>query len=469
MKQKIIQISFGFCLLFFAACKKMVDIKLPFQLVVTDKVFSNTEDAKSAVAGMFYTLGQSSENFANAGTTILCGLSADELAPFNQSADVYNEVYNNSITEANFLMATTLWNPAYTVIYNANAIITGLEHSVAISKQQQDSLAANALFARAFSYFYLVNYFGDVPLVTTIDYKKSSVLPRSKTNLVYDLMVDDLTKAQNFLPVAYSGGRRIMPTKWAAKALLARVYLYQKKWEQATAEADSVISQSGLFSLSADLDKVFTVNSREAIWQLESNINAFSGVVTQEGQRFIPYPSVAQSIPAFYLTAQLVSRFDSADNRLIHWTAINNYKSGNYRLPYKYKEGRAQNVTGHAVNEYNTVLRLAELYLIRAEALVQLNKTDAAKDDLNRIRQRAGLEQVAAVSNEALLDTICNENQKEFFVEWGHRWMDLKRWGRADAVLSAVKGSVWQSTDQLYPLPLFELNTAPNLVQNPGY
>ncbi len=110
----------------FTSCSKMVDIKVPFQILITDKVFSNTEDARSAVAGMFYTMGQSGENFSNASTTILCGMSADELRPFLEGADNYSQFRLNSLTDANALLYTNLWAPAYKVIYNANAVITQL-------------------------------------------------------------------------------------------------------------------------------------------------------------------------------------------------------------------------------------------------------------------------------------------------------------------------------------------------------
>lgn len=470
MKQTYIKISCIICAFLFPTCKKMVDIKVPFQIVVTEKVFSNIEDARSAVTGMFYTMGQTGLNFSNCGSTLLCGLSADELKPFLESADNFSQFRNNSLTATNALLPFNLWTPAYKVIYNANAIITQLDQSTVISQANKDSMKANARFARAFSYFYLANFFGDVPLVTTIDYKESSMQARANVETIYQFIIDDLKRAQYLLPGSYQGTQRIMPTKWAAKALLARVYLFQKNWENASLEADSIINQSTLFELSADLTNVFTVKSKEAIWQLASNSKAIGGNVTEEGLHFIPYPLTAQSQPRFYLTDQLKNQFDTTDKRLNVWTILNKYQNGLYRIPYKYRDGTAQRSNaGVPANEYNTVFRLAELYLVRAEALAQLGKLNPAIEDLNKIRQRAGLNLIESLSKDELLTAIYNEKQKEFFVEWGHRWMDLKRWGLANAILEQVKGTNWQSTDQLYPIPVAELNTAPNLVQNPGY
>lgn len=448
-----------------------MDIKTPSNILVTEKVFSNLEDAKSAVAGLFYTLGQSGENFSNASTTIICGLSSDELQMFNEGIDTYIQFHKNSVTPENSLLTTNLWTPAYNVVYNANAIIAQLETSPAISRSQKDSLLSLGYFSRAFSYFYLVNFFGDVPLVKTINYKESSLLPRSPVDEVYNLITADLKKAQDFLPDTYkfSGSQRILPTKWAAKSLLARVYLYQKDWVNAILEADSVIAESTLFELNTDLKKVFAVSSREAIWQLAPNRKGFPSNVTQEGLAFIPYPSATQSMPKFFLSDELIKKFDSSDRRFSGWVSNTNYLSESYPYPFKYKEGNGEESSNGTVNEYNTVFRLAELYLIRAEAKAEVDRFAEARNDLNRIRQRAGLADLNANSKQELLTAIYNENRLEFFAEFGHRWMDLKRWGLADAVLANAKGSYWQPTDKLYPIPASELVIAPGIVQNPGY
>ena len=114
------------------------------------------------------------------------------------------------------------------------------------------------------------------------------------------------------------------------------------------------------------------------------------------------------------------------------------------------------------------VLRLAEQYLVRAEARVHLNDLDGALVDVNKIRNRAGLGVASGASNELVLDLIYKERRRELFAEWGHRWFDLKRTGKADAVLSVIKPG-WQPTDVLFPIPQSELQNNPNMTQNPGY
>jgi len=118
------------------------------------------------------------------------------------------------------------------------------------------------------------------------------------------------------------------------------------------------------------------------------------------------------------------------------------------------------------------VLRLAEQYLIRAEARAQQNNVGGAQSDLNTIRTRAGLPNTTANDKTSLLAAIIHERQVELFSEWGHRWLDLKRSGNLDAMMAVVapaKGATWSSNWQWYPIPSYEIVQDPNLVQNPGY
>jgi hypothetical protein len=114
------------------------------------------------------------------------------------------------------------------------------------------------------------------------------------------------------------------------------------------------------------------------------------------------------------------------------------------------------------------VMRLAEQYLIRAEARAHLGESGAVVD-LNAVRNRAGLPNYTGAMGQPLLDAISHENQVEFFAEWGHRWLDLKRLGTAVQTLSGDKGHPVSANALLYPIPLQELKTDPNLKQNPSY
>jgi hypothetical protein len=115
---------------------------------------------------------------------------------------------------------------------------------------------------------------------------------------------------------------------------------------------------------------------------------------------------------------------------------------------------------------------LAELNLIRAEARAQQEKLSEALSDLNTIRVRAGLTSFTTLDKQLILVAIQHERQVELFTEWGHRWLDLKRTGKVDDVMSSVaveKGSSWNTNWQWYPIPLFDIIQNPKLIQNDGY
>ncbi|HEY8387562.1 MAG TPA: RagB/SusD family nutrient uptake outer membrane protein, partial [Parasegetibacter sp.] len=124
------------------------------------------------------------------------------------------------------------------------------------------------------------------------------------------------------------------------------------------------------------------------------------------------------------------------------------------------------------VTDYSTILRLSEQFLIRAEARAKQGKLsglNSAETDMNIIRNRAGLGDISFASEAEFMSALQRERLSELFCEWGHRWLDLKRWGRADAVLAPIKGPGWQPTDVLYPIPEYQRLNSPEVSQNPGY
>ncbi len=169
-----------------------------------------------------------------------------------------------------------------------------------------------------------------------------------------------------------------------------------------------------------------------------------------------------------YLTPNVLDAFEAGDQREICW--VNNVRVGvdTFYFPYKYKSANV----GDPITEYLTILRLGEQYLIRAEARAQQNNLSGALNDLNAIRSRAGLTGISTNDLTALLDYILHERQVELFSEWRHRWLDLKRTGKVDDVMSKVaaeKGGNWDSNWQWYPLPVGDLQKNINLTQNAGY
>jgi len=446
------------------SCKKFVEIPPPANMIVGETVFSNDKTATSAIVGLYTSLMENTNSLLNGDITIYPGLSSDELNR-NYRSENFDAFLNNAITVNNDKISS-MWSFAYKEIYQTNAIIEGVTKSSGMSKAMKSQLTGEAKFVRSLVYFYLINLFGDVPLITTTDYNVSDTLSRASVEDIYQKIIVDLKEAQINLSDEYitspsSPGERIRPNRLAATALLARVYLYEKDYLNSALQAGVVIN-SGYYSLEEDLNKVFLPESKEAILQLFP-VNQY--VNTSEGNNFVPFDTSAP--PVFSLTDNLLTAFDSNDQRLVNWTKTYSVADKSYTYPYKYKVGYKS--PSDQPTEYNTVLRLAEMYLVRAEARAQQNDISGSQEDLNIIRRRAGLNNTPASNQTDLLLAIEHERQIEFFAEWGHRWFDLKRTGRANLLFAIAKGSNWQATDALYPIPLYEIRSNSRLFQNAGY
>ena len=211
-----------------------------------------------------------------------------------------------------------------------------------------------------------------------------------------------------------------------------------------------------------NLANVFLKNSPETIWEIAS-----SNDKTPPGEALAFIPTSGSIKPNYALTNYLLDAFETGDQRKAKWLAKNTVSGIEYWYPFKYKQRTV--ATGSTANENEITLRLPEQYLIRAEARAQLNNTDGAIDDLNLVRYRAGLAATSASTKEEIINAVMNERRVEHFTEWGHRWLDLKRTNRSGTTLSPLKGSDWQDTDILWPIPQNELLYNSNLIQNPGY
>lgn len=467
-----------------SSCKKLLEIDPPIGSISTVSVFSSNEQAQSAMAGVYTKLingtnpnmSHGDQGFAMGATSIFCALSADDYYYTRTDHPSYYNLYLNKLNkEQNTSTSMVLWSSAYDCIYGCNAILEGIEQSKSLGLTQpvRDQLNGEAKFLRAFSFFYLVNLFGDVPLTLTTDFNETRLMKRTPANQVYARIVADLTDAIALLPDEYtsSSGGRIRPNKAVAKAMQARVSLYLKDYTKAAQLASELIGQTDKYELEADLNNAFLINSKEVIWQLQhSNMAGPHGSSTLEATILMNGPIATTSY--FYLISpQLEAAFETGDQRKVKWMADNS----SHKVAYKYKNGQAEGVVGGTPTEYNVPLRLSEQLLIRAEALLLGPAADknGALADVNILRRRAGLttDLPNTLTNDQVREAIMHERQVELFGEWGHRWLDLKRTGNAETVLGAIPAKQpWAGDFQLlYPIPMQEITNNPNLAQNPRY
>ncbi|WP_073148744.1 RagB/SusD family nutrient uptake outer membrane protein [Mesonia phycicola] len=446
------------------SCEEFLEVDVPDNRIISSTVFNDQESAESAVQGLYNEL--STAYFAAGGpnsVSVLTGLSADNLITTVTSQNL-REFEENELTVQN-PNNYEVWSSAYNLIYQTNSVLEGLANASSINQQEIDRMRGEALFLRSFVYFYLVNLYGEVPLVLTTDYRQNSTLSSEEVQVLYNQIVNDLEEAKELL--ASMPQNKLRATSLTVNAFLARVYLYLENYQAAEIVSTDVISNSAV-TLEANLDDVFLINSSEAIWQISPESTGTGALHTREGNFFI-LDGPPNSLNPVGLSSDFLEIYTNQDNRLQQWIASFNDDTGTYFYPFKYKVKYA--TTGE-ITEYTMVLRLAEQYLIRAEARANQGNSSGALTDLDVIRERA---QIPSIMNTnpnlpvpAILDSIAVERRRELFTEWGHRWMDLKRTDQANEVLVPIK-SLWESTDILYPIAEEELMKNPNLEQNPGY
>lgn len=439
-----------------SGCDSFVEIDRPDTQLTAQTIFEDAQTADAAMADVYSNIrdkglltGQAS------GITCLLGLYTDELDYYQDGGS--NDFYTNS------LFATSgpveqLWNAAFSAIYASNSVIEGVNSSSALDTATKDRLIGEALFVRALLHSYIAGLFGEIPYITTTDYRVNSTVSKLQLPEVYNSIIADLHAAAALLPESYATPERVRPNRAAAYALLSRVYLTAGDWAAAADNASAVINNAD-YVWENDLTKVFLKESSTTIWQLSP---AGEGYNTEEGRLFIfnegPPPTVA-------LTPTLLAAFPEDDLRRLYWTRAVSDGTQAWVHAYKYKQ---RPVEGSST-EYSVVLRLAEQYLIRAEARAMQGDVIGAREDLNRIRTTAGLPETSAVEISTLMADIQQQWHLEFFCEYGHRFFDLKRSGLLNSALETTKAG-WDGNDSLWPLPARELLSNPNLLpQNNGY
>jgi hypothetical protein len=448
--------------------------------LVTANVFSNNAAASEAQTNIYTMM---STNYESYYLTNHLGDYSDELTNYSMNKNVI-QLYTNSTAAANSSAYTYLnWGDFYQYIYDANAVINGLQITTGCSPAVKQQLTGEAYFIRAYWHFYLTNAWGAVPLVLTTNYNTNATLGRTPRLQVLQQVVADLEVAQKLLNTNYVDGSdtvvttdRVRPNKAAATALLARAWLYlgdysnnsMADYQKADSAASTVITNS-TYSLSP-LSGVFLENSSEAIWQLQTPSNQSAD--TPDGEYFILLGAPQTGgTNCSTLSQQLMASFEPGDQRSVNWVGSITDGGTTYYFPYKYK-----NYTSIGT-EYEMVLRLGEQYLIRAEARAHEGNIGGAAADLNMIRARAGLAPTTAATAADLSTAILHERQVELFSEWGHRWFDLCRTGNAPSVMGSpgyvtkAKGGVWNPDNYqlLLPIPQLDITTDHNLTQNAGY
>lgn len=441
------------------SCDSFVDVELPKSQLTHEAVFNNNATANAALTDIYSKLRDQGLLAGTAsGLSYELGLYTDELSSYASAGNPALPFFNNTLLPANSTI-TDYWNNSYNQIYAANTVLEGTEQSTKLTEQEKKTLIGEALFIRALIHFYLTNLYGSIPYITSTDYKINQNVRKIAAADIYEFIIKDLESAAVLLDPVYKNSDRIRPNQFVVKALLARVYLYKSSWAEASNAASSVLNAASLYNLENNISAVFLKNAKETIWQFQPSA---TGKNTDEAAIFMFFSGPP---PLVSLSNNLINAFSADDLRKLNWIGVIKNGTNTWYYSYKYKEF---NSTALSL-EYSKIFRLAEQYLIRAEARARQGDLIGAKEDLNKIRKRAGLQNTDAVSQQEILNAILKERRLEFFTEHGHRFFDLKRSATIDAVLSVSKAG-WSSGDVLFPIPQNELSANPNLLpQNSGY
>ncbi|GEP97646.1 membrane protein [Chitinophaga cymbidii] len=471
------------------ACKKFVTVGEQETAMGEKATFEKEQTATAALLDVYSSVYNMFGSTGGLCLTKINAMYADEYTLTNTDASLM-QLHTNSLDAVN-IYVRGFWNGSYTAIYKINAVLENIEkYGSAIPAASRDQLTGEARFLRAFSYLLLVNVYGDVPVLLTPDYRQNMKAARTPRADVYKQIIADLQEAEKLLNAGYlddknvPGAMRLRPNKDVATALLARVYLYNRMWEEAEKAATTIINKHNVYALETDPGRVFSINSKEAIHQMATNNRvAYPGIAIAFELTGAPTTTGA-GMGIGVLSNSLLSRFEPGDNRRsAAWVGTSTANGNTYYFPHKYRSGTV-------LTQYFTTIRLAEMYLIRAEAFIQQDQVENGVADLNVIRRRARAQADAQVPDplpdlsltlakkEALL-AVEQERRVELFME-GHRWFDLKRWNgienpavsRAEELMPAIttaKGGSWESYKMLFPLPQNEVLLNTNLEQNDEY
>jgi tetratricopeptide (TPR) repeat protein len=449
-----------------AACDNTLSLE-PVNEVSAEVAIIDAATARAAIAGA-YDAVQDDANWAYyAGDfTVFSDLSADDVR-HSGTFDTYRQADRNSLSAHNGTIFD-IWAQLYVAINRANVIIEKLSAGVpGLGDEERDDLLGQAHFLRALSYHNLAKLWGGVPLrlTTPASVDEAASIARATLDETYAQILDDLDQA---IALISTSGNPSVATRGAAWALLSRVLLYREDWDGVIAAADE--AESFGYTLAPQFDDLFAVEggTDEDIFKLAYTALEFHGLGWYYrakggfGGRYELAPTCA-----------LASAFDSSVNCaqtdfMAGWSPDDARAAYSIRVTGSNEPFANKYPSGDGDDDLH-VIRFAEVILNRAEAYARLGQLSAAVDDLNKTRVRAGLAPLVlgvTVPNtmQGVLDAIWQERRLELAFE-GFRWPDLVRTGRAIAVL----GLQDEPHQIFYPIPIEELDTAPNLDQNPGY
>jgi hypothetical protein len=444
-----------------SGCKKFLNV-LPVTDVSDQVTIVDATSSETAVRGIYRALAGGFTASGGTGTGSYYGglyetfgyLGGDDIA-WTGSQSVIQQFISHQIVADNDNLES-VWTGIYQTINQANQVIAKVPLVVdpTFTAGQQNQLIGEGYFVRALCYFDLARCWGGVPitLTPTTSATQKNGIARSTLAQTWAQVLSDLNTADSLmqLPTSQNPVRANKETAWALKA---RYYLYQQNWAEAESYATQVLADVTNYQLLTPFNSWFqpasAVATKESVFELSYNAtyqNSSRGnwqpPANGGTRQWAPGDSIANLLNDSTIGGGR-SAFVAKTNTGL-W-----YGNLFYRSP---------------ATDPSYIIRIAEVYLIRAEARAQEGNLSGALSDLNAVRFRSGLANSTAATQSDILLAIENENRVEFALE-PHRWFDLVRTGRAQAVLGITDPNML-----LFPIPSQEITLSNGvLTQNPGY
>ncbi|HEX8014392.1 MAG TPA: RagB/SusD family nutrient uptake outer membrane protein [Flavobacterium sp.] len=493
MKKIYISIFVLSALTFTGCADDYLDVKQTETISTDDiELFNNDSGAKTFVTSIYSKfLDWDMSSFGWIGLASITSDDADKgSTPSDTGTD--KDVLDALTYNASNPSAESTFNANYDGINRCNQALAILPKLDKADPALRERLMAEAKFLRAFMYFTLVKCYGGVPIVDHVSSiplsaeDKAMQLTRKTAAEVYAFIEKDLTEAAAVLPnkSEYADSEKARASKGAAYALLAKVSLYQKKWQDVVDNCNLVTG----YSISPDYAKMFRLegeNDGESIFEINGNgavpTRGIQGYSNTQGVRDAwgwGFNQPSQSLVNAYeigdvrKEATIIFRGTTLyDGRVIPVVSADD---PNPR--YNYKAYSSAYTSAWETDANIKYLRYAEVLLMKAEALNELGQTSEAIPLLNQIRHRAGLGDTPATSQSAVRTAIWKERRVELAFEFD-RFFDLVRTGQAKAAFEADKSDIFpngrvftEGKNELFPIPASFLLLAEGLSsQNPGY
>ena len=481
MKNIVISfLTLVFLLMGTSGCNSFLDLT-PISVANVNAFYKTSQDAVLSVNACYSSLLDIYRN----DLWVLGEVASDNTEDPDASIDNFTIDPNNGTVE-NF------WRRLYSGISRCNTVLNRVP-GISMDETLKQRLLLEARYLRAFYYFQLVQYFGDVPLVevevTSLD---ANLIERTSITKVYELIIKDLTAAEA-LPIKYEGANIGRTTSGAAKTMLAKVYLVLKNYPLASAKCKEVIN-SGAYSLLPNYADIFTVatnNGSESIMDIQFSVGAQAGTGSFPGNTFFELfaPNGSGSIVTGINgsnpggrnvpTNNLISAYEPNDPRLLVSLATSYTRPPaqviNINYILKTLDPSATVGIGQGSREGWKALRYADLLLMNAEALNEISGGNPeAFASINLVRKRARgnapatvLPDLAGLNQTAFRTAVERERRVELAFE-NHRWTDLVRTGRVKDVMKPLKPN-FQDRNLLLPIPQREIIVNKLLSQNTGY